>query len=134
LITTVGWWLDNADPYGGAGNGPYTIEGDSTFSWGNNDSPNSPPLLVGYKEMNAIFDAFSLYLMFQPSGNSIWVPLSKISWGWDGIAQSTNGGNTWTMTSGAPAVVNPSGAMTTNFPEWSNVFTNNTTNLVWQAP
>jgi hypothetical protein len=129
-LIASGWWLDGADPYGGSTYGPYTISGGTTFTMGNNDSPGAY-LLSGYKKMNVITNNFSLFLMFEPSGNSTWVPLSEISWGWTAIAQSTNGGVTWTKTSGSSNAVNPSGSTTTNFPEWSNVYTPNV-NPVWQ--
>ncbi len=122
-LVVPAWWLDNHDPYGGQGHGPYNIVAGMQLSMSDNDSPGVP-LQIGFKTMDAIIDDFGLYLMFKPSGNSIWVPLSKINWGWSGIAQSSDGGVTWTKASGAQDVTNPSGANTTNFPEWSSVFKN----------
>jgi len=57
------------------------------------------------------------------NGGAIWVPIAKLDWGWTGIAESTDGGNTWTKTSGAHDTNNPSGSMTTEFPEWPDTAT-----------
>lgn len=48
---------------------------------------------------------------------------SMFIWGWTGIAESTDGGNTWTKTSGAHDVDSPDGSMTTEFPEWPDTAT-----------
>lgn len=81
-------------------------------------------LSTGYKKMDAKIEKFKLYLMFIPQETeAIWVPIAKLDWGWTGIAESTDGGNTWTKTSGAHDTNNPSGSMTTEFPEWPDTRT-----------
>ena len=61
--------------------------------------------------------------MFKPTVGGIWVPVGELSWGWSGIAESSDGGNSWTKTSGAHDTVDPDGSATTSFPEWSETAT-----------
>ena len=67
------------------------------------DQPTSP-LTVGYDQLTRS-DDFTMYLMFRPSApplgattsSNIWVPLNGYEWKWSAAAQSSDGGNTWTL-------------------------------------
>lgn len=68
--------LDTDFPYAG----PYSGNTVST-----SDSPGGE-LTSGYQRVE-IADRYSMWLIFKPSGtDSIWVPLSRVDWGWNGVA------------------------------------------------
>ena len=120
-LSVPAWWLDFQDPY--ESGGVYGILNGTTRTIGYDDSP-AVPLEVGYKKMYVYLDKFEVYTMFRPiSTDRIWVPLGKLEWGWAGVAESTDGGNTWSLTTGAPDASDPSGSTTTEFPEWPDTAT-----------
>jgi hypothetical protein len=121
------WWLDVSDPY--LDHGPYAVVAGTQKTITDTDSPGTP-LYAGLKKKTAN-DKYALYLMFKPSvASAIWVPLAKLNWGWTGTAESTDGGTTWTKTSGSQDASNPNGASATEFPEWSDTKTDS--NPTWQ--
>ena len=109
-------WLDVSDPY----NGDRDISAGATLVWSDDDSPyiTCP---VNFKKIEEHGADMDLYLMFKPTGaGAIWVPIGKLNsgWGWSGVAESTDGGVTWTKTSGSQDIDDPDGSGTTEFPEW----------------
>ena len=72
-----------------------------------------------------INDSFKTYLVFKPDGDSIWVTLGRVDWGWSALASSINltppyfG---WQLDSSSTTV--PSHTDTDEFPVWSNVLRN----------
>jgi len=113
------WWLDGKDPSGSHG-GPYDIDGGQQIAISDSDMPYQP-LTYGYNKYEVKFDRFQLYLMFKPSVDSIWVPISRITWGWNGVAVSSDGGTNWSKLSGSQITNNPPGSNVTAFPQWTNV-------------
>ena len=69
-------------------------------------------------------ESFTNYLMFlPPGGNSIAIPMYLASWGWTGSAK-TNGASGGILLS--HSVPPPTVAVTTDFPQWTNLVTNDT--------
>lgn len=80
------------------------------------DSPGSTfkSNLLGVEGGNlgaSIDDKFTLFLMFNPSGAGVWVPIASVDWGWK-AALTNSGANPWVLN--------------TNWPNSSTVGTNNT--------
>jgi hypothetical protein len=122
------WWLDIDDPY--ANHGPHAVTAGTQGTATDNDSPGLP-LSAGFTN-GTVTMTFKLYLMYKPAGaDSIWVPLGLVSWGWAGSARSTDGGATWTKTSGAHTATNPSGAKTNEFPTWVDRKTDSPPHPIW---
>lgn len=73
-------------------------------------------------------ETYESYLMFIPVGpGSIWVPLSVLTWSWEGYSQFENG--TWGPVRQPNNAVNPLGVLTDVFPTW----TTNTNAGQWVA-
>jgi len=69
--------------------------------------------------------------MFKPEGtDSIWVPLAGALWGWKGIAESSDEGETWSKT--YEYEFPPAAGSTTEFPEWDDTKTNEPVHPDWQ--
>jgi len=49
----------------------------------------------GKKAATYVNDSFKTYLMFRPGQgeNSVWVPLSRINWGWQGVVHQVDKGS-----------------------------------------
>ncbi len=62
-------------------------------------------------------DSFKTYLMYKPTGDSIWVSLSVISWGWTGTATKDADGK-WTGSGSTTGDGN--GIATTELPVWND--------------
>jgi hypothetical protein len=78
------------------------------------DSPGWSNLGDGHQEYTSD-DDFVMYVMYQPDGtNAAWVPLRKVSWGWNGGA--SRDGTTWSLDSG-DHYTNADADCTTH-PEW----------------
>ena len=101
--------LDNSVPYS------------NVYQGGTNAQDSPSATLSGTNRQLEDAGNFDMYLMWTPSGvtSPIAVPLSHVTWQWDGIA--TNNGGTW-RTSSSPATYSVS--TTTNFPSWNQLFTN----------
>lgn len=84
-----------------------------------NDSPWEA-VLSGYKESKRT-DSFTIWLMFRPTAGAtnIWVPISKVSWGWSADVVSSDAGVTWTFASRVGAGTLSPG-LTTTFPTWTS--------------
>lgn len=117
------YWLDNSAPYGTGGGWSSTAK----------SSPNGDPYPVDIDDTPSIAflwdttyiyvrDIFQDYLMYLPPGEfSQWVPLERMTWGW-------NVDNQWNFTGWYPNPANqvwetPDTRWTTH-PTWSNVFSN----------
>jgi hypothetical protein len=62
-------------------------------------------------------DSFTLTAMFKSTASeSIWVPLKKVDWGWQGSAYLTSNG-TWALGSGSSTT--PTAQVTTTYPIWN---------------
>jgi hypothetical protein len=118
-ITISEWWLDGEVPYGGVKTSPpYAVVATvQTPRVGNADTPG-PSLDPGFVSYECTM-SFTVYLMFKPRGDAIWVPLGKLDWGWNGMATSTDNGDTWAKKSGDHRVNNPTGVPTNEFPMWT---------------
>jgi hypothetical protein len=85
------------------------------------DSPLEP-LMVRYSSQSDA-DSFTMWLMYGPAlPNAISVPVASVSWNWGFQASSSDGGQTWTVTSKTSALVNgqqPQSQPTSTFPTWS---------------
>ena len=111
--------LDNVDPY----NDPIPISSGQTPEIHFTDTP-AVPLNTGYKKMEVDPMNFVVYIMYKSdSEGSIWIPVAKMDWGWQAIAESSDGGNTWSKTSGAHTTSNPAFSETTEFPEYDDTVT-----------
>ncbi len=64
-------------------------------------------------------DSFQTYLMYKPEGDSIWVSLSLLEWGWTGSAIISETG-AWS--GGGSARGGGDGRETDTLPEWKNNF------------
>ncbi len=71
-------------------------------------------------------DTFDMYLMFQADGESIPVPMKKVSWTWSGTATQTNG--SWILLD-PQYPVNGTGTNTFEFPLW----TTNIASATWKT-
>jgi len=75
---------------------------------------DAPEVLIDVHVSN--IDKFKTYLMFKPDGDSIYVPIGRVDWGWHGDAfpgiLETNCG-----------ITAPQYTSTNEFPVWSNVYT-----------
>ena len=122
-------WLDASDPYNGLPPGDLAAGGVTIKT--SNDSP-AQPLSQGFKKFNVKSNKYDLFLMFKPTTTdaAIWVPLQKLSWGWSGVADSTDGGTHWSKTSGGPDSTDPGGSDTVAFPQWPDIATE--TNPPWK--
>lgn len=127
------WWLDVSDPYQGVG--PWSLPASGWCSKYMNDYPIIPlGLEENEKKMDNKFMDFSAHLMFKPtSTDAIWVPLEQINWGWKGIAETSDGGENWTKTSGAYDPNPPEVNTPPEFPEWDDTKTNDPEHPTWQA-
>lgn len=101
-------------------------------------------LAVGYDQYTRS-DDFTTYLMFRPSAAALgsttspnlWIPLNGYEWKWGGSAQSSDGGNTWTMVP-STASSDPLTAQTNSplprlkaFPAWTANAQDQIKNNVW---
>lgn len=94
------------------------------------DGPGSqlgPPFtLVSIGDAEPGPETYQSFLMFcADSPGAIWVPLSVLSWSWEGYTRLANG--VWQPVSEPRNAVNPAGMPTNQFPTW----TANTTTGVW---
>lgn len=67
----------------------------------------------------SVNDQFTLYLMYRPGDNEVWVPLQSVSWGWK--AALTNSPTVWVPNTSwtnsplvSPVIANP------QYPSWTN--------------
>lgn len=76
-------------------------------------------------------DKFVDTLMYKPGGNSIWVPVGSLTWGWRGLALFSVDTGLWRTgptTSQTPPSTFKKPATNADFPNW----TNNATELNWR--
>jgi hypothetical protein len=79
------------------------------------DSPGIS--LLGRTEVSDS-ETHQTWLMFQPNGNSVWVPLQVVNWSWSGSAVlNTNTGISTLTSSNGPSV---SVTQTTSYPIWTS--------------
>jgi hypothetical protein len=86
------------------------------------DSPfqflKTPP--SGVAATASVFDRFDLYLMYKPNtANSIWVTLSKATWGWGFNSSWSASGNRWRLDPGSFVRVSSPAGSSTTLPIWS---------------
>ncbi len=86
------------------------------------DSPNQPLFFkTGLTEISAS-DAFTTYVMYQPSGG-VWVPLDKISWSWGATLKWQPQTSQFTLTASYPAKAGQAGTPTyvpiNDPPQWT---------------
>lgn len=115
--TTAGrYWLDQCRLYDSSQ--PAVGQ---TYRW---ESRDSPGVFLDPVFSEVEVDAqFEMYFMYRPSGStSIWVPLGQMDWFYEGTATKTgsptNGNHGWELDDG-DASVHPTGAPSSEFPEWS---------------
>ncbi|OGF22537.1 MAG: hypothetical protein A2V63_10210 [Candidatus Eisenbacteria bacterium RBG_19FT_COMBO_70_11] len=90
-----------------------------------NDSPSNPLSAFPAALTNTGEDAFKIFVMYQSSAaGSLWVPLGVLAWNWKGEARRASTGDPWAMHGTPSWSVNPSGADTLDFPEWSKYYPN----------
>jgi hypothetical protein len=110
--TTHGsYWLDTSQFYNDEGNTRVNPNGSIGF----NDSPAIQSRLL-YANMS---DSFQTYLVFKPDGDSIWVTLGMVNWGWSGDALYFTSG--WELDSSS--VTSPTYTDSDAFPAWSQTYT-----------
>jgi hypothetical protein len=66
-------------------------------------------------------DSFEMYMEYQPSAGSNWVPLRGVNWSWSGTA--TNGPNGWGLQTGTNSA-NPPDFDVQDYPIWRSNYTN----------
>jgi len=97
--------LDTVYPY------PY-----HSSPYATDDSP-AQELLHGFPTYN-LDEVYTMWYMFRPSlANSIFVPLSSVTWGWKANVQTNDNGSTWAFVS--KSARSPVSQITTTFPTWS---------------
>jgi hypothetical protein len=114
--------LDNQYPYGGIG---------VVFPAQLSDNPiweDSPSIgFIWPERWIYLTNSFHDYLMFQPNGGGIPVPMYSGTWGWSGSAGTTGGLNAHLISTNVqPPTVTPS----VTFPVWTYISTNNSP---WQV-
>ncbi len=125
--------LDNSYPYGSKG--PKC--GKNEVTWKFLDSPGAP---LAKKAASYVNESFQTYLMFRPGQgeNSVWVPLSRIKWGWRGVVHQVYKGSLYDNNlpgcgqiyrilqrfSKSPQDFNPRPMDTHKYPEWTKVVRN----------
>ncbi len=66
----------------------------------------------------SIDDKFTLYLMFNPAGNGVWVPVESVDWGWK--VALTNSSSPWGLNTNWPNKLTVDQInKTPGFPGWS---------------
>jgi len=89
------------------------------------DSPGT--VLSDTYKKKTVDDYFTMYLMYIPTGDSIYVPLREVSWFWSGTTTRTGPG-TWTLDDDSHST-DPSDENCTTYPEWSS----NVKDLTWES-
>ena len=90
------------------------------------DVPQEP--LSWSMEQWVIDDSFDLWVMWTPAGgDSIPVPVAKVSWAWSATATYNYGTSTWDLTVSSPPPGPPyimlTGTITNTYPEWNAALT-----------
>lgn len=126
-VNTTGgaYWLDACPLYDnyqtGIGGPPGT---GSQFLWQSQDSPNAG--LSSAFDIVSAADSLRMYFMYRPKGaESIWVPIGRLDWFWQGTASRTGNplvNHGWTGPTNAANSINPAGAAASVFPEWPQTF------------
>lgn len=90
-----------------------------------NDGPSNPLDAFPNALATSGKDTFKIYLMYKSSTEpSIWVPLQRLDWDWEGKAKRTTKTDPWAV-DGTPVVTpDPGGNDTTEFPEWTKYYPN----------
>jgi hypothetical protein len=132
-LNTFGDCLDN-DPFyntqGGlpgtpAVNTPITSGSTTVVTFGtdtgNGTGSGDEPGVGCYPFVVSITDSFKTYLVFKPTGDSIWVTLGRVDWGWSGYAvvDADGTGDLIDSSTNAPTYTN-----TDEFPVWSSIYQN----------
>jgi hypothetical protein len=125
LTTGGAYWLDGCALYDnyqtGLGGPPGT---GSQFLWQTQDSPNAK--LTPTFDLVSAGDSARMYFMYRPKGaESIWVPIGRLDWFWQGTASRTGNplvNHGWTGPTNAANSASPTGAGTSVFPVWSQTF------------
>ena len=111
-------------------NGILGIDGSFNYgsSWGvtgtgnDVDSPNQPLYYTAGLTEFSDADAFTTYVMYQPSGG-VWVPLEKISWTWSVTLDWQTQTSQFSLTAGYPHTAGQAGTPahvpTTDPPQWT---------------
>lgn len=77
-------------------------------------------VLVAIGDGNPVVpERYQAFLMFQASSpGAVWVPLSVLTWTWEGFSQMQANG-TWGPVQAPGNAVNPAGVPTNQFPQWA---------------
>ncbi|NBV21899.1 MAG: hypothetical protein EBS05_08255 [Proteobacteria bacterium] len=104
--------LDSGYPYS-----PNNPADDSPLVEGYNDEAGGSrePLDGAYNDVEAN-DSFTMYLMYMPGGNDVWVPIRQVDWSWS--ARAVNGEGGWSFPV-APAKNVPAAIRATGWPTWN---------------
>jgi len=83
------------------------------------ETDDTPALeLTDGADLGEVSDSATMWLMFKPEGDdSIWVPLRRVDWWWQGRALKQADG-TWELDWGANSI-EPEDADTTSYPTWT---------------
>lgn len=122
--TNGAYWLDACPIYAAVQTGLAGPPGtNNQFIWRASDSPQTP-LTPGFTLVTRA-DNFQMYFMYRPAGvESIWVPIGKLDWFWNGTA--TRNGNPlvnhgWTGPTNSSFSPSPTGSANSEFPQWQSV-------------
>ena len=124
--STVGYELDTGPLYNSGFNG----ESNTPVGPGNAglvtffDQPSSQVSHNGLPYTARIADSFKTYLVFRPAGDSIWVSLGRVNWGWYGQAFGYINGPRGLQWGFLDRSITPMGySPTSELPIWVDVFT-----------
>jgi hypothetical protein len=118
------FWLDACPIYAAVQTGIAGPPGaNHQFIWRASDSPFTE--LVPAFTLVTRSDIFRMHFMYRPAGTeSIWVPIGKLDWFWNGTA--TRNGNPlvnhgWTGPTNSTFSASPIGSTSSDFPQWGTV-------------
>lgn len=120
--TLTGSGLDTVYPYGTeirATDSPL-LEGYYDEAGGGRE-----PLSGAYEEVE-VNDSFTMYLMYEPLGGGVWVPLKQVDWDWNAKAVNVAGGWSFPV---APTKNVPAAIRATGWPTWNK----NVKDAIWLA-
>ena len=104
------FWLDNSQFYN-SGNGlTDTPVPPGAIPFEDNPGVGS---LLGIDGFVTVTDQFKTYLVFKPDGDSIWITLGIVTWGWSASED-------WWMFTGS-TVINPGYSPSDDFPVWPRI-------------
>jgi len=105
------------------------IQAENTALVEMNDAPNTilTPGNIGTATKYSRKDDYTFYVIYKPSGASIWVTLASGTWGWEGAVTKT--GSVWTLDPGSGKTKGPTfNQPVSSLPTWEA----NVSSLVWK--